>query len=866
MSLKPIYIFLAIIHFINSQNLPAATCEGRTLRYSIATNLTNYLESLTKNNSEIENKTFYNNQDDLKEKKGGIVKGTIYESLAKKNNSLNNYSLYDSYEDAQKALNSHSIEYFLSDKEITGEYIKINDENSTYLGIDQDNNNKEYDSYFVMSKDFTKRTEIEKFINDTLKDQYNGLLNNWLGDDDGLKYINKTNDNTKQNLSVLLNFNQKPYAYKENNQQKGLIVQKLYDFANENDLNLILNETNTVEDLLPSVVNGSVNASIGYFINNEIRNNDSINYIPTFLDSNRAYVIRYDNSENSTQWLITNSVRDFNGKNLSCFTGQKDSIQNIFPNSNIDNSTNSTNILFNNLLKKDIDGVIIDKNILDVYLKNNDRISFYEDKLADNSYGLLFTNEAIRNEFNNFLKSNFSATSLNNLFNEWKNADSNKKIDSTLTGTKNLEVSFPNIRPMCYYENGEYKGYELDLLYRFANKSGYNLIINSDDSSSEGKVSIGCQNITSDGNRVYYSTPILNSSSVLAVRKDNKKSTLNTLPIVALDGNYREKNGNNIDIPVEISGSTKTSSCKLPDTFYSDIIILNCTVPDLSESQQINSTNFKMGNSTDRIKILYSTIKADNLLNSNSLFPGNNIISQSPMNNIVCSTPSSNTDRTENSTINTPIISKKSSGLSTGGIIAIAIPCILALLGAAILAATCKGGSSAATTVHYPMSSSTQIIENSMIPINNQVTEIPNTNVVSQVPIPVASTTNLVTKVPVAQVPVTNVVTQVPVAQVPVTNVVTQVPVNQVPVTNVVTQVPVAQVPVTNVVTQVPVAQVPVTEVVTQVPVHNVVTQVPVNNVVAQVPTTLQSQIPSSTIISNVSSSNMVVQPENAII
>ena len=207
MSLKPIYIFLAIIHFINSQNLPAATCEGRTLRYSIATNLTNYLESLTKNNSEIENKTFYNNQDDLKGKKGGIVKGTIYESLAKKNNSLNNYNLYDSYEDAQKALNSHAIEYFLSDKEITGEYIKINDENSTYLGIDQDNNNKEYDSYFVMSKDFTKRTEIEKFINDTLKDQYNGLLNNWLGDDDGLKYINKTNDNTKQNLSVLLNFN-----------------------------------------------------------------------------------------------------------------------------------------------------------------------------------------------------------------------------------------------------------------------------------------------------------------------------------------------------------------------------------------------------------------------------------------------------------------------------------------------------------------------------------------------------------------------------------------------------------------------------------------------------------------------------------
>ena len=36
---------------------------------------------------------------------------------------------------------------------------------------------------------------------------------------EGLKYINKSIPFPKQNLSILLNFNQKPYAYKENNEQ-----------------------------------------------------------------------------------------------------------------------------------------------------------------------------------------------------------------------------------------------------------------------------------------------------------------------------------------------------------------------------------------------------------------------------------------------------------------------------------------------------------------------------------------------------------------------------------------------------------------------------------------------------------------------
>ena len=73
-------LFITLFSFksILSEILPIS-CEGETLNYSISINLTKYLNSLTNNKSIIENKTIYAKEEDLKGKKGGVVKGTIYE-------------------------------------------------------------------------------------------------------------------------------------------------------------------------------------------------------------------------------------------------------------------------------------------------------------------------------------------------------------------------------------------------------------------------------------------------------------------------------------------------------------------------------------------------------------------------------------------------------------------------------------------------------------------------------------------------------------------------------------------------------------------------------------------------------------------
>ena len=189
-----------------------------------------------------------------------------------------------------------------------------------------------------------------------------------------------------------------------------------------------------------------------------------------------------------------------------------------------------------------MDGILVDKIVLDYYENKTNRLSSYDDILVNNSYGFKFKDKQLAEKYNEFLASNYDKDKLNNLFNEWKNASTSKKIEeeyTSLTGDNFLTVSFDNVRPMSYFENGIYKGYELDLLYRFAKENNYNIQIikNMSENDNSNTVIIGCQNIT-DIEGYYFSNPILNSSSILVVRKDSKR---NTLPLVVLNENYTTK-------------------------------------------------------------------------------------------------------------------------------------------------------------------------------------------------------------------------------------------------------------------------------------------------------------------------------------
>jgi len=151
-----IFLLLALIGFqsIQAGFISKKRITEDTLQYSLNVNLSHYLELLTKNGSAVENKTIFSDSSSLSGKKGAVTKGTIYETLLEKNKN-ENITVFDSYDDAQKALNNHSIDFFVCPKRMIGEIIQMKTENLTYL--DYNEQNKQYSSGVVIEKTETSR-------------------------------------------------------------------------------------------------------------------------------------------------------------------------------------------------------------------------------------------------------------------------------------------------------------------------------------------------------------------------------------------------------------------------------------------------------------------------------------------------------------------------------------------------------------------------------------------------------------------------------------------------------------------------------------------------------------------------------------
>ena len=675
-------VSLCLINFSCLADIPEARYDGNKLTYSILYNLTKYLEILSKNNSEVEKKEIYNSVNDLSNKKGGIVKGSIFEIISKENNTLDNYVLFDSYEEAQIALNNYSIDYFICYREIIGELIQMNSENLTYIN-ESFEQFKDFDFGCAINKQNQELIDGIKLVFATYLHFINFYLNNWIGIEDGYNNINKTMKNPKLHFNYMSNFNTRPYAFiNENNEEVGLSTQLLYEYARFFDKNISVERTFTDEDLIPAVENSTVDMSVGCMILSKIDSN-KIEFVKSPVSATPINIIRYDNGLESLGWELPNSVKEFDGIVIGSLPGQEGLIKYIFKNTKDDliYTAPQSGELFNYLLSETIDAILTDELLVEFFEKRSSRITSYSEKIWNNSYGFAFKDGKIRDEFNEFLDENFNEESLKNLLEEWRNSDGSKKVDFSLSKAEKgkLVLYFPALRPMCYMENMEYKGFELDLIYRFGRAKNYTLEIIDwlvDHNDADINVYIGYQNIT-EREGIYFSKPVYNGSSILAVRPDSIRSKL---PLTILDANHQQKKENIYETQVDINGVIKKKECSLPDTFYNDSILINCTISDISENDLKNIKNMKNVNSTDRIKILYSTIRVDNLENAETLFPGQNIISQSNMENIIP------TNQTENENNHNNYYKKSDKGLSTGGIIAIIVPLAVIIVAVAAFA------------------------------------------------------------------------------------------------------------------------------------------------------------------------------------
>ena len=514
----------------------------------------------------------------------------------------------------------------------------------------------------------------------------------WLGINYQIQYINKTLSGENGTINVVTILNNPPYSYRDKSGEiTGADIDFIYGFAKDHGYQINMIIANSQDEEIEFLKNKSADIAIGAFpIRNDKRN--EINFSNVWHPGEVATLVRYENLPESAQLgPFYENAKDFDGESLGILKDSsfEDLTKSNFPNSKY-SYINGTFELFQALLKEDIEGFLMDEPNAEYFkIVYPERITYFPEDFQENQYAFGFqkTDEGkiLLDKFNQFL----SNTNLKEIYDKWNVNDTTKlTIDKSLnTSAETINAAFlMDLNPLCFLEGTEVKGYEIELLYKFAKEYNYNINFMQADvgdrvsyiEEKKANITGGWFTITDERKKsVDFSNSIHNAGTVLVSRVDRKKDSL-TLKV--LDSNYNEKNNNEANVQVKFSDKIKNSSCVFPDK-YNDTIIINCTISDLDNIDPYEE-GFEFVNTSDKIQLICSNLELNNFFQANSKISGHeNIITESDKSNKVC-TSNSNSTNSEYNRVYPRIHKKSSGGLSTGAIIGIIIPCVVVLIAA----------------------------------------------------------------------------------------------------------------------------------------------------------------------------------------
>ena len=633
-----IFILLFYSVFTKIIEIPHYDYYDIGLNLTIKANLTKYLKLLSKNNSEIENKTIYSSYKELKEVKIAVLEGTIFKKISENLNLSFQISEYKSRKEIIDSLRNKKIEAYITTLEEAQNIIMYNDD-IAYIKIDDNENVPEYQYSFVAKNENGNTLSIFQSQYEDYHINYEANYY-WNGFDESLYNINKTrrSDDISKKIKIGLRMDEIPFSY---NNSKGELTGYAVNHIYRTFDNVELLEFKSNEELIEAVQKGIVNVSAGYFSEKENKNKNytDISFFYSRYKLTPVAVIRYENSNSSNIWKINSYIKHFKNKKLGIL-GYESENKKILNDStkkllNISNNRMTyesylINNLYISLLKEEIDAIIIDKPIAEYYSNHFDKLTYISESISNNSYGIGFFNETLKNEFNEFLSNNYNESQLNTMLDNWINNE-NYEIDKDLFNLNGTRGTIKYLldsdkKPIAFLGNEMIpKGFEFELIYSFAKEYGYKIEYDGT-KRHEGTLSfdydiyLGCliigNNYEVGDLHLTFSNPIYKSSTVLAVKTKNKKDYLT---IQILDEDYNYKSNNDMRLFTRVLYKDRNTSCIFPKE-YNDTIVINCSIPDFVYDVNGTMTGFDFLNTSDVIKITYSTIKPYNFLNADLIF------------------------------------------------------------------------------------------------------------------------------------------------------------------------------------------------------------------------------------------------------
>ena len=288
---------------------------------------------------------------------------------------------------------------------------------------------------------------------------------------------------------------------------------------------------------------------------------------------------------------------------------------------------------------KEIQGFLSDETVaINFEKKFPEKITYYPIEVYNNfGFGFKKADDTLLKEFNEFLKK----VDTQKLYEKWNSGDESKLTITTddYNGTKIIKAGFfSDIKPFCYNLNGVMKGFEIDLLYQFANSKNYKVELTELSNAIERMdldnydITGGSFTITEERvKNISFSDPIFKIGTALIVRTDSKKDKIE---LDIIDEEYNKIKDNKATIILDVGNNTLESKCTFPNIF-NDTILIDCKISDLKDIDPY-SQGVKSINSTDKLRILYSDLEINNLLLANAKL-GENIIEESDKSEAICS-------------------------------------------------------------------------------------------------------------------------------------------------------------------------------------------------------------------------------------
>lgn len=390
------------------------------------------------------------------------------------------------------------------------------------------------DNYgFIFNKNNEKlRDEMNEYI---LRMREEGELDRlkkiWVdGDDEELKVVDFENlPATHGTLNISIGATMPPMVYVKDGTYAGYEVALITGFCREHGYAPEFSNTE-FSSVLAAVTSGKADIGAASISITEERK-ESMLFSESHVAANVVSVVRISDSK-------VRAIGDYNHARIGVLEGSVNiaTAQKYFPDAVLQYYSSHEEL-----------AAALDKNVVDAYITDEPSarmlLSDYEDQsilttLESSSYAFAFPkedpdSEKLREQLDNYLYKIKENGTLRDIDNVWFGQDESKKtvdLDRLKKNSKMLTIAAFVSEPLVYTKDGNYVGYEIDILAGFCEEYGYDLDIN--EYSFDGllnavqagrcDMAVGDISITEDRKEVMlFSEPDYDSGNVLVVKNKN---------------------------------------------------------------------------------------------------------------------------------------------------------------------------------------------------------------------------------------------------------------------------------------------------------------------------------------------------------